>query len=332
MANGMTQLIWEEIRFVWEVRDFMDFREMAKDDPECSASRLESPDFGCFSLWLFPHGQEQHSSVGLIDLALMYRGKKNPIKAKWNACVLDDQGKAIPRSQLSDPLKNFSPSGDGRRFSYSPSAETLRTWIFNGTFRISCEVTIALACKSVAVLDPRKQNSSDKVDRLKSDVVQYALSPGSHDVRIWCGERKTECCRFLLAARSPVLRRMLMGPFTEAAAPEIRLTDICPIAASQMMRFIHTDKCEVLDDLPCTLSREKKKSRQDALMALIAAADKYDVQGLKEECEQRLAALMDEESVCDIVLFAEARSFTRLLEAGGENTEEMIRERISHKL
>ena len=40
--------------------------------------------------------------------------------------------------------------------------------------------------------------------RLKADVVQYALQPESHDVRVWCCNSVTNCCRFLLAARSTV--------------------------------------------------------------------------------------------------------------------------------
>lgn len=58
----------------------------------CSASRLESPVFKCFSLWLFPNGQEQHDSVGLIDLAIMFKGKRGSVRAKWTACFLDEKG------------------------------------------------------------------------------------------------------------------------------------------------------------------------------------------------------------------------------------------------
>lgn len=39
-------------------------------------------------------------------------------------------------------------------------------------------------------------------------------------------------------------------------------------------------------------------------------------QGLREECEQRLAVLIDEDSVLEVLLFAESRNFSRLLEAG----------------
>lgn len=38
--------------------------------------------------------------------------------------------------------------------------------------------------------------------------------------------------------------------------------------------------------------------------------------GLKEECEHQLTALVDEDSVLDVLLFAESRNFTRLLDAG----------------
>lgn len=311
----MTQVGWEDSSYIWEVRDFLDLREMAKEDPLCSASRLESPVFKCFSLWLFPNGQEQHDSVGLIDLAIMFKGKRGSVRAKWTACFLDERGETIPRTRLSDPLKKYSPAGDGRRFSYAPSPETLESWLSNGALRIHCQAFIALDCKSTPV---QRLPAAPRVSphRLKTDVVQYALQPESHDVRVWCCNSVTSCCRFLLAARSTVLRKMLNGPFREADAADIHLTDISPYAAHQMLLFIHTDTCEALKELKRTCTPDEKRQRREALMGLISAADKYDVQGLKEECEHQLAALVDEDSVLDVLLFAESRNFTRLLDAG----------------
>ncbi|CDI78479.1 BTB/POZ domain-containing protein, putative, partial [Eimeria acervulina] len=117
-----------------------------------------------------------------------------------------------------------------------------------------------------------------------------------------------------------VLQKMLNGPFREAEATDIHLTDICPYAAHQMLLFIHTDTCEVLKQLHRTDTFEEKRQRREALMGLISAADKYDVQGLKDECEHQLAALVDEDSVLDVLLFAESRNFTRLLDAGDDST------------
>lgn len=71
---------------------------------------------------------------------------------------------------------------------------------------------------------------------------------------------------------------MLNGPFREAEAADIHLTDICPYAAHQMLVFIHTDKCDLLKEIQLTCSVEEKRQRREALMALISAADKYDVQ------------------------------------------------------
>ncbi|OEH77738.1 btb poz domain-containing protein [Cyclospora cayetanensis] len=298
MESAVTQVGWDEASYLWEIRDFMDLREMAKEDPSCSASRLESPVFKCFSLWLFPNGQEQHESVGLIDLAIMFKGKRGSVRAKWTACFLDAKGELIPRTRLADPLKKYCPGGDGRRFSYAPSLDTLQSWLHNGTLRIYCQAFIALDCKSAHVPIPRGCHmyyaaviAQVPPQRLKADIIHYALQADSHDV----------------------LRKMLNGPFREADAPDIHLTDICPFAAHQMLLFIHTDACELLEKLKPTCTLEEKRQRQEALMALLSAADKYDIQ---DECEQQLANLVDEESVLEVLLFAQSRNFNRLLEAG----------------
>lgn len=75
-----------------------------------------------------------------------------------------------------------------------------------------------------------------------------------------------------------VLRKMLNGPFREAEAADVHLTDICPQAAHQMLLFIHTDTCDLFKELRRTASLAEKQQRREALMGLITAADKYDVQ------------------------------------------------------
>lgn len=70
---------------------------------------------------------------------------------------------------------------------------------------------------------------------------------------------------------------MLNGPFREAEAADVHLTDICPHAAQQMLLFIHTDTCDVLKELKSTCTLDEKRQRREALMGLITAADKYDV-------------------------------------------------------
>ncbi|CDJ43119.1 BTB/POZ domain-containing protein, putative [Eimeria tenella] len=229
-------------------------------------------------------------------------------------CPLRRFHMTVPRTRLADPVKKYSPGGDGRRFSYAPSPETLDSWLSNGSLRIYCQAFIALDCKSESISQLRAAPQTPP-ERLKADVVQYALQPESHDVRVWCCSSVTSCCRFLLAARSAVLRKMLNGPFREAEAADVHLTDICPQAAHQMLLFIHTDTCDLFKELRRTASLAEKQQRREALMGLITAADKYDVQGLKEECEQQLATLVDEDSVFDVLLFAESRNFTRLLDA-----------------
>lgn len=63
----------------------------------------------------------------------------------------------VPRTRLADPVKKYSPGGDGRRFSYAPSPETLDSWLSNGSLRIYCQAFIALDCKSESISQLRKR-------------------------------------------------------------------------------------------------------------------------------------------------------------------------------
>lgn len=72
-------------------------------------------------------------------------------------CPLRRFHMTVPRTRLADPVKKYSPGGDGRRFSYAPSPETLDSWLSNGSLRIYCQAFIALDCKSESISQLRER-------------------------------------------------------------------------------------------------------------------------------------------------------------------------------
>ncbi|PFH36780.1 BTB/POZ domain-containing protein [Besnoitia besnoiti] len=313
MEAVTTKMHWEIVTYTWEVKDFLDLREMAQNELTDGCTRLESTTFHDFALWLFPNGQKQHSSVNSIDISLMYRGSKDFVVAKWSACFLDEEDQPVPRTRLGDPLKKYFRGGDGRRFSYSPSDASIQKWLVDGALRVRCEIQIAMELTSSRPLrDASKAASSS----FKQDIVKYCERDQTRDISVVCGKEAYRASRFMLAARSEVLQAMLEGRFKEATESEIKFEDLPPHITKQMLDFIHYDRCSLLEGSNKACKNVNKIKKINDILLLFAAADKYDIKGLGDLCQDALIQSMDHHTIADIMVFAEQISSQKLLQAG----------------
>ena len=94
-------------------------------------------------------------------------------------------------------------------------------------------------------------------------------------IRRFClqsGRWKIAAYRVILAARSPVFDAMFQHDMKEKRTNETEIEDATPAAFKALLRFIYTGHCEV-----GMLAEE-----------LLVAANKYDIQDLKEICAKEL--------------------------------------------
>lgn len=87
-----------------------------------------------------------------------------------------------------------------------------------------------------------------------------------------------KCHRSVLAARSPVFEAMFASDMEEAKGV-VKINDFDSETINQMLRFVYWLKVEKLDDI---------------VVDLIYAADKYQIQELKEICIDSLIANLDQ--------------------------------------
>ena len=91
------------------------------------------------------------------------------------------------------------------------------------------------------------------------------------DWNLVCEDQKIPCHRFLLGARSPVFQRMFeQTGFTENKASQTEIKDLHLSTLEDLIKFIYTDK---IDCEKCNIAN------------LFVAADKYDIQELRSQCE-----------------------------------------------
>jgi len=94
------------------------------------------------------------------------------------------------------------------------------------------------------------------------------------DVVVKCGNIKFECHQLFLTTRSPVFKAMLTsGKKEKNRTNEIQVDDVKPEVMAELIEFIYTGKSSNLDKYA---------------MDLLIAADKFQMDSLKEFCEKKL--------------------------------------------
>ena len=96
----------------------------------------------------------------------------------------------------------------------------------------------------------------------------------------------------ILNFQSDVFDAMFSHNFQETKSNRVIITDLEPEAVVEMLRFMYNNRVQSLD----------RVSRH-----LLAAADKYNIQDLKEICERSLCESMSIENVSSLLLFARDR-------------------------
>jgi speckle-type POZ protein len=103
------------------------------------------------------------------------------------------------------------------------------------------------------------------------------------------GNVKIPAHRVILAARSPVFAAMFQHDMTENKTNETEITDVTPAAFKALLRFIYTGHCEV----------------ENLEEQLLVAANKYDIQDLKQICAKEMRKKLTVDNAVDLLIFSD---------------------------
>eukprot|EP00922_Rhytidocystis_sp_ex-Travisia-forbesii_P051809 GHVS01076913.1.p1 GENE.GHVS01076913.1~~GHVS01076913.1.p1 ORF type:complete len:843 (+),score=264.93 GHVS01076913.1:533-3061(+) len=316
----------ERVEFVWEVAGWLALRKLAKLKSLPYKDRLLSPDFGrssCGSwhLALFPYGDR----ATMRNVSLYLFGDKAAERiAEFSFCLLDADLNEIPGTRVNEDVTCFTAtdcSWGWHEFLSVDDDAAMQSYLHDDVLRIKAEVdvlsgvrhgkTMPLDSNLFALRETPKCSAGGEVDdetecSFSGDVAVFSGDEASHDVRIVCGEQVRTASRFMLAARSVVMRAMLYGNFKESKSNTIEIFDCPNDVLDPLVDFINTDDCGLL----CGATPDVEK-----ILSLYAAADKYQLMGLRRRCEAVLARCINNNTVLDILQAAEDRGCNRLTNA-----------------
>ncbi|KAJ8675029.1 hypothetical protein QAD02_010815 [Eretmocerus hayati] len=110
------------------------------------------------------------------------------------------------------------------------------------------------------------------------------------DVDLIVKRQRFHAHKIILASRSPVFMAMFENDMQEKLSNMIDIPDINPVTMTKLLSYIYTDQVENIED-----------SVED----LIAAAEKYQLEGLKCICSKVILKKLDEQNVIGYLILAD---------------------------
>jgi speckle-type POZ protein len=137
---------------------------------------------------------------------------------------------------------------------------------------------------------------------LTRDLGSLLASGHATDITVEIGEaKKFRAHRCVLAARSPVLRALLCSKRSS-----ICIKDVDAAAFEILLHYMYHD------DLPMPLRNACSKGTTDMAQRVIVATDRYGMGRLKLMCESKLSKMLDVDTVCSILDFADGNNCAQL--------------------
>ncbi|KAJ3685880.1 hypothetical protein LUZ61_015044 [Rhynchospora tenuis] len=255
---------------------------------------ISSPTFSVegydWVLLFYPHGDLRKENKGThVSLFLKFLSEMKEVQAKFYFNMCDKRGKYV---NFRNPLVHTftsHPSNSAWGFSEFYSTYELETHCMNGMLVICVNISVLSAAR---VIDHCP-------GRLCDDIKTFWRRGERFDVTFQVEGERIYAHRFMLAARSPVFEAELYGPMIEAISSSIKIKDMKVEVFKALFHFIYTDNFE---------GHELKDLSVELVQDLFVAADRYALEMLKVQCQQRLWVALCIDTALSTLVLAERHS------------------------
>ena len=127
--------------------------------------------------------------------------------------------------------------------------------------------------------------------KLSENFNQFFLSKDMSDIQVRCGDQTFDAHQLILSARSPVFRRMFENEMKEKKNKEVEIQDFDPRIVQEMLKFIYTGKCSVID----------KDADPKLASELMKAGHMYQMDVLVEMCGDVLIPTLNPENALELL-------------------------------
>lgn len=221
----------------------------------------------------------------------------NSVTVKYELGVLDKDGELSfedSKSMISF-FSSKTPFHGHQRFIKIVDLE--KNYIKDDSLTIVASISIDVTGKS------SKQVQRRGLSNLPEHIGKLMKKKETTDVTFKVEREKFPAHKLILAARSPVFEAEFFGAMAEAQLKCVTITDMKAATFQALLHFIYTDS------LPNWVGVETSHT------ALFVAADRYQIDGLRTYCIDKLTSDITFDNVISILTIAEQRYCKQLKDA-----------------
>ena len=217
---------------------------------------------------------------------LLHSKNMSNLATRVNVSILNTEQLRDRSSSRTHTFTNES-SVEMLNIKWTDFEENSATLMPNGNLTIVCDLTLLGSVSNSSVDIKEKEPTLRKsLEILSKDLNEVYQSKAMSDVQIKCGDKTFDAHQLILAARSPVFSRMLLSEMKEKTSGVVNLKDTNPDVVSELLDFIYTGNCCINDEEP----------DPEVVCGLLMAADKYEMEHLKEMCQYTLSSSLTVEN------------------------------------
>lgn len=285
-----------KFKYMWTISNFSFFWN------NTPGAYVDSPVFSTgandkikWHLRLHPNGNYYASDYGNIALYLYLKACDAPsIEAKCKFSIINGRREET-NVKSSRYCHRFVKIIDSQRFTGLANF-IRRDYVMdqnngllpNDTLTILCEIRACRGIINILGLSISEQLNAPKTQ--PDDFGALLESEEFSDVSIIVGCREFKAHKAILAARSPVFLAMFKHDMKERHENIVEIRDIDERVMREMLRFIYAERVERI---------------QEFANDLLAAAEKYSLEGLKIMCEEALCGKLTINNAADVLALAD---------------------------
>ena len=295
--------------FTWTIEDFLNRPESVEESLVSSHFTVSGPGdkVTTWELQLEWEGVDDDESP---DSVLLYLSntEKTTEKAKFSFSILNGRNQRKNSKEMSTELYTMISEGGTCSVGFGEfvSIKELKDnpdLLPGGSLTCVCDLTVygpeatisgsKNPDEELAIVDNCGKEMNDQIGKLFGE-------KNFSDVKITCGEEVFDCHRNILSVRSPVFDAMFQSDMIENRSKNVVIKDIKPEVVKDMLYFIYngaTSTENVMDEI----GRD-----------LLGAADQYQLELLKNNCEEKLCSLLDASNSVELLVLADLHKAFRL--------------------
>ncbi|XP_057318999.1 speckle-type POZ protein B-like [Microplitis mediator] len=287
------------LTYEWKIEEFTSLIKSAHSNK--NDITLKSPSFSTgakvgdsWCLELILHN-EKSKNTNFISVFLETNNKNKEISAKFTLYILkNDRLKYYVREGDTKILGNDPDWGYSQFIEKKKLLDGSKDFLPMDTLTLCVDLTVYGDYETTAINFPVKSSK-----HIVDDFKELFESKLGSDVVLIVGNKKIKAHKSILIARSPILAAMFTHEMYENLNNEATITDVDPDIIEKMLEFIYTDQVTDLD--------------VDAGY-LLEAADKYQLQKLKELCEESLSRSITVNNAVEVLILADRQNAPDLLD------------------